>query len=90
MLNKCGGIFFILSFFVGYILSLGLVRLRTVQLSARVGAHIEPRGSRSRRENVTITDVIIKTPDRKWTGDVNDVIPGSDGLGFWVIFEKNS
>ena len=40
--------FFILSFFVGYILSFILVRLRTIQLSARVGAHIEHRCSRSR------------------------------------------
>ena len=35
------GIFFILSFFVGYILSFSLVRLRTVWLSARADAHIE-------------------------------------------------
>ena len=79
--------FFILSFFVGYILSFGLVRLRTIRLSARVGAHIERRCSRSRREDVTITDVIIKTPDRNGTGDVNDVMSGSDGLrslgDFW-------
>ncbi len=27
--------------------------------------------------HVTIRDVTIKTPDRKWTGDVNDVMPGS-------------
>ena len=33
MLYNCGRIFFILSFFVGYILSFGLVRLRTIQLS---------------------------------------------------------
>ena len=59
------GFFYILSFFVGYILSFGLVRLRTFRLSARVGAHIERRYSRFRREDVTITDVIIKTPDRK-------------------------
>ena len=56
------GFLFILSFFVGYILSFGLVRLRTIQLSARVGAHIERRSSRSHGEDVTITDVIIKTP----------------------------
>ena len=55
---------FILSFFVGYILSFGLVRLRTIRLSAQIGAHIEHRCSRSRGEDVTITDVIIKTPDR--------------------------
>ena len=60
------GFFFILSFFVGYILSFGLVRLRTIQLSARVGAHIECRCSHSYWEDVTISDVIIKTSDRKW------------------------
>ena len=59
-------IFFILSFFVGYISSFGLVRLRTIRLSARVGAHIERRCSCSCGEEVTITDVIIKTLDRKW------------------------
>ena len=57
--------FFISSFFVGYILSFGLVRLRTFRLSERVRAHIERRCSRSCGEDVTITDVIIKTPDRK-------------------------
>ena len=57
--------FFILSFFVGYILSFGLVRLRTIRLSARLGAHIECRCSRSRGEDVTITDLIIKNLDRK-------------------------
>ena len=61
VLNNCGMIFFILSFFVGYIFSFGLVRL-----SVRASTHIERRCSRSRRENVTITDVIIKTLDRKW------------------------
>ena len=65
MLYNCGRIFFILSFFDGYILSFSLVRLRTFRLSARVGAHIERRCSRSRGEDGTITDVIIKTPDRK-------------------------
>ena len=59
------GFFLILSFFVGYILSFGLVWLRNFRLCARVGAHIERRCSRSRREDVTITDIIIKTPDRK-------------------------
>ena len=59
------GFFFISSFFVGYILSFGLVRLRTIRLSARAGAHIECRCSRSGAEDVTITDVIIKTPDGK-------------------------
>ena len=66
VLYNCGRIFFILSFFVGYILSFGLVRLRTIRLSARVGAHIDRWCSRSRGEDVTITDLIIKTLDRKW------------------------
>ena len=57
--------FFILSFFVGYILFFGLVRLRTIRLNARAGTHIEPRCSRLRRKDVTITDVIIKTLDSK-------------------------
>ena len=39
-------------------------------------------------ENVTITNVIIQAPDRKCDWGVNDVIPGSDGLGISVIFEK--
>ena len=64
LLYNCGMIFLI--FFVGYILSFDLVRLSTVRLSARVGAHIERRCSRSRGEDVTITDVIIKIPNRKW------------------------
>ena len=86
MLYNRGMIFFILSFFVGYILSFGLVTLRTIWLCARAGTHIEHRCSRSHTEDVTITDVIIKTPAGKW--DVNDVMPGSDGLGILVIFEK--
>ena len=57
---------FFISFFVGYILSFGLVRLRTFRLSARVGAHIERRCSRSRREDVTIIDAIIKKTNSKW------------------------
>ena len=36
--------------------------------------------TRARGKHMTIIDVIIKTPDRKWTGDVNDVMPGSDEL----------
>ena len=84
------GFFLILLFFVGYILSFGLVRLRTIRFSARVGTHIERRCSRSRGEDVAITDVIIKTPDRKWTGDVNDVMPGSDGLRILGDFWKKA
>ena len=80
-------------FFLYYHLSLvsfGLVRLRTIQLSAHVGAHIECRCSRSRGEDVTITDVIIKTPDRIRTGDVKDVMPGSDGLRILGDFWKKA
>ena len=54
-------IYFILSFFVGFILSFGLVKLRTIRLSAHAGIHNERRSSRSRAEDVIITDVIIKT-----------------------------
>ena len=80
---------FILSFFVGYILYFGLVRLSTIRLSARVWAHIECRCSRSLGEDVTITDIIIKTPDRKWKTEVwMTSCPESMGWGFWVIFEK--
>ena len=42
----------------------------------------------SRAEDVTITNVIIKSPDRKWDWGVNDVMPGSDGLAILMIFEK--
>ena len=79
MLYNRGRIFLILSFFVLYILSVhGLVRC------------IECRCSRTRGKDVTITDVTLKTPDRNRTGDVNDVMPGSDGLGFLVILNKSS
>ena len=87
MLYNCRRIFFILSFFIGYILSFGLVRLRTIQLSAHAGAHIEC-SSCSHAEDVTIANVIIKTPDRKCDWGVNDVIPRSEGLRILVIFEK--
>ena len=39
---------------------------------------------------MTITDATIKPPDRNRTGDVNDVMPRSDGLGFLVILNKSS
>ena len=84
------GFFFILSFLVGYFLSFGLVRLRTIWLIAQVGAHIECRCSRSCGEDVKITDFIIKTPDRNETGDVNDVMPGSDGLRILGDFWKKN
>ena len=81
-------IFFILSFFFGYILSFSFVRLRTIWLSAGAGAHIECRCSRSCVEGVAITDIIIKTLDGKRDLDVDDVMPGSKGLGILVIIEK--
>ena len=59
------GFFFILSFSIGYILSFGLDRFRNIQLSAHAGAHIEC-SLRSCAEDVTIKNVIIKTPDSKW------------------------
>ena len=60
------GFFFILSFFVLYILSFCLVRLRTFLLVHELGAHIERRCSRARGADVTIRDVTIKNPYRKW------------------------
>ena len=87
MLYNCGRILFILSFFVGYILSFGLVRLRTIRLSARASADIEC-SSRTRAVDVTITNVIIKTPERKCDWGVNGVMARSNGLGILVIFEK--
>ena len=51
-------------------------------LAPRAGAHIE-YSSYSRAEDMTITNVIIKTPDRKWDWGGNDVMPGSDGLRIW-------
>ncbi len=64
-----------------------MVGLRTIRLSARAGANIE-YNLRSRAEDVTITNDKIKTPDRKEDWVVNDVWPGSDGLGILVILEK--
>ena len=88
MLYNCGMIFFILSFFVGYILSIGLVRLRTFRLSAQVGEHIERRCSRSRGEDVTITDVIIKPPDRNELGMWMMSCPEAMGWDSWVFWKK--
>ena len=81
LLYNCAIIFFILSFFIGYILSFGLVRLRTIQLSARAGVHTRGGYNNHRCHN-------IKTPDGKSDWGVDDVMPGSDGLGILVIFEK--
>ena len=44
--------------------------------------------SRSCAEDMTITNAITKTPERKWNWDVNDVMPGSDGLRILGDFEK--
>ena len=79
-------IFFILSFFVGYILWFGLVRLRTIRLSARAGTHIEHRCTRSRTEDVTITDVMIKTPER--TGVWMTSCPEAMGWDPWWLWKK--
>ena len=46
-------------------------------LSAGAGAHIE-YSSRSCAEDITITNVIIKTPDRKYDWGVNGVMPGGE------------
>ena len=61
------------------IYSFGLIGLWTIRLSA---------GSRSCAEDMTITNVIIKIPDRKWLWGVDNVMLGSEGLRFLVIFEK--
>ena len=81
-------IYLILSIFILYILSY-LVRLRTFRLSAWVGADINA-GVHARGEDVTITDVTINPQIENKTGDVNDVMPGSDELGFLVILNKSS
>ena len=49
--------------------------------------HIE-YSSLSCAEDMTITNVIIKTPDRQWDWGVNDVMPGSDRLRFLMILKK--
>ena len=51
------------------------------------GAHTE-YSSRSLEEDMTITNVIIKTPDNKWDWGVNDVLPKSDGLRIWWFWKK--
>ena len=82
--------FFILSFFVGYILSFRLVRLRTFRLSARVGTNIECRCSRSCGEGVTITDFTIKTPDRKYVWGCEWRNVWKRWAGILGYFEKSS
>ena len=42
-----------------------------------LGAHIECICSRARGADEIIRDVKIKNPDRKYTGDANDIMPGS-------------
>ena len=89
LLYNCGRIFFILSFFVLYILSFGLVRLRTFRLSVWEGAGINAGvhthvggGDNHRYHNKNPREKNVK-------GDVNDVMPGSDRLGFLVILNKS-
>ena len=68
LLYNCGRIFFILSFFVLYILPFGLVRLRTFRLVHGLVrcTHRVLVFTRARGVDVTIRDVAIKTPDRKY------------------------
>ena len=82
------GMIFLLIIFVNYILSFGLVGLWTIRLSAHAGAHIE-YSSRSHAEDMTITNVIIKTPNRKWDWGVNHVMPGSYGEGIWWFQKRH-
>ena len=87
MLYNYGMIFLMLIIFRNYILSFSLVGLWTIRLSAGAGAHIEYSSSLP-TDDMTIINVIIKTPDRKYDWGVNDVMPGSEGLRFLVIFAK--
>ena len=68
-------------FFVNYILSFGLVRLWTIQLLVQVFMLARRGYDNHKCHN--------KNP-RKWDWGVNDVMPGSDGQGILVIFEKRS
>ena len=68
LLNDCyiiaEGFFYIIIFRWLYLIF--RFRLRNIRLRVRVVAHIKRWCSRSRGDDVTITDVIIKPPDRKW------------------------
>ena len=74
-------IFFYLIIFVGYILTFGLVRLRTVRVLVQVFM-LARRGCNNHEYHNK------KNPDRKWNWGVIDVMPGSNGLGILVIFEN--
>ena len=80
--------FFYLLIFVNYIL-FGLVWLRTVRLNARAGAQIE-NSSRSRAEDVTIINVIIKTLDRKKRLGCEWRHARKRWAGILGVFEKSS
>ena len=67
LLYNCGRIFFILSYFVGYILSFVLVRLRIIRLIARAGAHIECSSVTLARGGCDNDKCHNKTPDRNGT-----------------------
>ena len=72
------GFFFILSFFVGYILSFGLFRCAhwaQVFTLARGGC-----------ENHRYHNIKPRIGNK--TGDFNDIMPGSDGLGLLCILKK--
>ena len=50
-----------------------------------LGAHVECRCSRACGADVTIRDVTIKTPDRKWTGTWMTSCPEATRWGFWDL-----
>ena len=74
--------FFYLIIFVNYILSFGLFRLWTIRLLVQVFTLMRGGCDNHKCHNKNIR--------WKWDWGVNDVMPGSDGLGILVIFEKSS
>ena len=85
MLYNCGRIFFYYHFslvisYHSVWLGLELFGLVHVQVHTLSAVHARAW------TYMTITNVIIKAPVRKWDRGVNDVLPGSDGLRILVIF----
>ena len=87
LIYNCGRIFFILSFFVCYILSFGLVRLRTIRLCAHAGHTLSTVHARA-CVDVTITNVIIKPQIRYRTGVWMTSWPETMGRKFWRFLKK--
>ena len=86
LLYNCGMIFFILSFFVGYIFSFGLVRLWTIRLNACAGTHIEVfTFVRGGCENHRCHN---KNPGRKFTGVRKTSCPEAMGWDSWWFWKK--